>query len=113
MMTCREAEGSLDDLVDGSLPLLKRQALVNHVEECVTCKRALKYVRCTKRLLRRLPRERMPDPMKNSLLDELRKSRSLPDPTRATPQSRHPPHSAHHAATDDDQRSTPGLPVAL
>jgi anti-sigma factor RsiW len=88
MMTCREAAASLDDFVDGRLPLMRRQAFANHVHACSTCTQVLKEVRCTRRLLRRLPRERMPDPMKNRLLDELRRSRSLPDSPRAAPRIR-------------------------
>ena len=84
-MTCRDAAASLDDFVEGSLPLARRQALANHLHECATCTQALKEVRCTRRLLRRLPRERMPDPMKNGLLDELRKSRKQPDPHHLNP----------------------------
>jgi anti-sigma factor RsiW len=93
MTTCREAAASLDDFVDGRLPLMRRQALASHVHECSTCTQALKHVRCTRRLLRRLPRERMPDPMKNSLLDELRISRSLPASPQPAPDSHTPPHS--------------------
>lgn len=96
MMTCREAVASLDDFVDGSLPLMRRQALANHVQECVTCSQALKDVRCTRRLLRRLPRERMPDPMKKRLLDQLRTSRNQPDPAPPLPLSQSPPHSRAH-----------------
>jgi anti-sigma factor RsiW len=106
-MTCRDAAALLHGFVAGSLPLVRRQALANHLRECATCTQALKEVRCTRRLLRRLPRERMPDPMKNSLLDELRKSRKLPSPARPASPSHSPPHFSHHAATNDE-RSTPG-----
>ena len=102
-MNCRDAIASLDDFVDGSLPLVRRQALANHLHECATCAQALKEVRCMRRLLRRLPRERMPDPMRNELLDELRKSRNLPDPAPAAPHSHHSSHSTRHA--EDDPRS--------
>jgi anti-sigma factor RsiW len=101
-MTCRDAAASLDDFVDGSLPLARRQALANHLHECATCTQALKEVRCTRRLLRRLPSERMPDPMKNRLLDELRKSRRLPDSAPPESHSDQPPHSARPAAAADD-----------
>lgn len=81
-MTCRDAAAALYDFDDGSLPRLRRQALASHVRACPACMQTLKDVRCTRRLLRRLPRERMPDPVKNVLLDELRKFRSMPDPAR-------------------------------
>ena len=102
-MTCRDAAASLEDFVDGSLPLVRRQALAEHLRECGTCSRALKEVRCTLRLLRQLPRERMPDLMRNRLLDELRRSRSLvdpahppsPQPSRSAPDEPRYPHGDH------------------
>lgn len=109
-MTCRDAAASLDDFVDGSLPPARRQALADHLLECATCTQALKEVRCTRRLLRRLPRERMPDPMKNGLLDELRKSRKLPDPAPPESRSDQPPHSTRRAAAADDPRSSSAGP---
>lgn len=105
-MTCRDAAASLDDFVDGSLPLARRQALANHLHECATCTQALEEVRCTRRLLRQLPRERMPDPMKNTLLDELRKSRQQPVSAPPESHSDQLPHSARPAAAADDPRSS-------
>lgn len=106
-MTCSEAAASHDDVVDGRLPLERRQAFANHVHECSTCNQTLKHVRCVRRLLRRLPRERMPDPMKNSLLEELRRSRSISSPARPAPHSHSPlvPHP-HQTGPKDTLRST-------
>lgn len=104
-MTCRDAAASLDDFVDGSLPLAGRQALANHLHECATCTQALKEVRCTRRLLRRLPRERMPDPMKNRLLDELRKPRQ-PGPARPPADSTDTSYPMHQAAEDEPGSSS-------
>lgn len=79
-MSCREAMASLEDRLDGSLPPGRRQALAGHLRQCRACTQALEDARCTRRLLRRLARRRMPDPMKAALLDELRRSRTNPHP---------------------------------
>ena len=78
MTTCCDAAASFSDFFDGVLPSERRQALGVHLRQCEACAQVLRDLRCTRRLLRRLPRERMPDPMKNTLLDELRRSRTLP-----------------------------------
>lgn len=77
MMKCHEVVTSLVDFIDDSLPLVRRQAVAGHLRECSACARMLNDVRCTRRMLRRLPRDHMPDPMKKTLLDRLRERRNL------------------------------------
>ncbi|MGH7448410.1 MAG: anti-sigma factor family protein, partial [Longimicrobiales bacterium] len=91
-MTCRDAAASFDDFVDERLPPVMRRALSTHLRECRSCTRVLNDLRCTRRLLRRLPHENMPDPMKHRLLDKLRRSRT-PDPARPAPRSHNSTHS--------------------
>lgn len=71
-MTCTEAARILHDFVDGVLPLAERQRLTRHVRGCATCEAAIREIRCTTRLLGRLPREPMPDRMKAHLLRRFR-----------------------------------------
>jgi anti-sigma factor RsiW len=63
----------LHDALDGNLPQHERQAVDAHVRECAACERAWKELSCTRGLMRRLPRAPMPDPMKQKILDTLRR----------------------------------------
>lgn len=95
-ITCREAAAWLDEYSGGNLPSARRQALATHLRGCGDCLQVLKDLRCTRRLLRRLPRERMPTDMKTYLLHELRRSRPSPDPAPHPyqPGSSQPPRTA-------------------
>jgi anti-sigma factor RsiW len=71
--SCSEVLQLLHDYVDEDLPQSERRVTAIHLRTCAECRTALKELRCTRRLLRRLPREPMPDPMKKTILDALRR----------------------------------------
>jgi anti-sigma factor RsiW len=70
--TCSEVRESLDDLLDDALPPESRQGARVHLRECVECRQSLDRLGYTRRLLHNLPRDTMPHPMKQSLLEALR-----------------------------------------
>jgi anti-sigma factor RsiW len=86
-ITCSDAAASLNDYCDGRLPPGRRQSVVTHLRGCGECAQAVKDIRCTRRLLRRLLREPMPDAMKQDLIHELRRSRTSPAPAPHAHQS--------------------------
>jgi anti-sigma factor RsiW len=70
---CTEFERALEHFLDDALSPAQRQGVHDHVRHCEPCRRTLREMRCIRRLLRKLPREPMPDPMKSTLLDQLRR----------------------------------------
>lgn len=79
-LNCAEAAERLHDYIDEALPPMLRQGLDLHLRRCDRCRRALIELRCTRRLLRSLPRASMPDAMKAELISALRHSRHTPPP---------------------------------
>jgi anti-sigma factor RsiW len=95
-ISCRDAAASFDEYCDGVLPPGRRQTLATHLRECRECTQVVRDLRCARRLLRRLPREPMPDDMKDNLLHKLRRSRTSPEPARHAnqPGPSEPPNAA-------------------
>ena len=76
--TCREATDQLHAYLDDALSPGARQGMETHVRRCDACRDALGELRCVRRLLRSMPRDEMPSPMKQDLLEHLRYLRELP-----------------------------------
>lgn len=74
-LTCPQAAEHLNDYLDDALPHALRQGMAAHLGACARCSRALEDLRCTRRLLRSLPRETIPARLKSDLLDVLRRLR--------------------------------------
>ena len=70
--SCSEVLQLLHDSLDADLPRDVRQVAGAHLRECAECRIVLKELRCTRELLRKLPREPMPDSMKKTILDALK-----------------------------------------
>lgn len=62
----------LDDLLDEALPPARRQDAATHFRSCPGCRAAWRTAICTRRLLGRLPREPMPEPLRQYLIESLR-----------------------------------------
>lgn len=89
-LNCAEAAERLHDYIDDTLPGRARQGVAEHLRDCDTCREILAELRCTRRLLRSLPRDRMPTAMKTALLSAFRTPPIRPRPTqthRSTPGS--------------------------
>ena len=71
-MTCTRARSLMNDYIDGALPERWRQGTAVHLHGCTPCSRILKQLRCTRRLLSKLPPRRMPLAMKNSIMQQYR-----------------------------------------
>jgi anti-sigma factor RsiW len=67
-VNCTSAKILLDGYVDDALPPAVRRGVDAHLRGCRSCLLRFNQLSCTRRLLRRLPREPMPDVMKNRLL---------------------------------------------
>jgi anti-sigma factor RsiW len=81
LMSCGDVGDVFEACIDGSLPPGRQRALGEHLERCRACARALREAGCVRRLLRRMPREPMPDPLKTPLIAALRRSRTYPAPS--------------------------------
>lgn len=108
-MTCRDAAASFEDYVDGSLPSDRRQPLASHLRECPECAQVVRDTRCMRRLLRRMPREQMPDRTKRKLLDELRRSRMPGQSARSATLHDVPPEPQQHPSAGNNADSPPDI----
>lgn len=103
MPGCTEVGGLLDAYVDGTASPLQRDVIELHAAACERCRHALRERRCVRRLLRKLPRGAMPDPMRDRLLSAFRASR----PTPAPPPD--PGNPAPHPIPDLSRPPDPGV----
>lgn len=92
-MTCRDVGDVFEAGIDGSLLPERRRALGAHLDGCHACARAFRAAGYVRRLLRRMPREPMPDPRKTALLAALRSARTCP----SSPVSRPHPLQRYHS----------------
>jgi anti-sigma factor RsiW len=105
--TCSDVAKLLNDYIDGALPQHVRRGAEAHLQTCGECAAGLRDLRCTRRLLRRLPREPMPDVMKNTLLHALRSTRPHSDqPADAPPHSHDDPPHVQHSPPPPESDST-------
>lgn len=75
---CGDVTRRLAEYLDDALPLVERQGIEAHLASCADCAAALRSLRSTTELLGRLPREPMPRPLKERLLEALRSLRRPP-----------------------------------
>src|SRR5690606_39656546 len=101
-LECREIRKSLGDLLDGALSPAERQGIEAHLRDCMDCREVLRELRCTCRVLGHLPREPMPDRMKATLLEALRRARPTSDATH-DPHPPQPPHTRSEEHTSELQ----------
>src|SRR5690606_39562364 len=92
-LTCHEIGESLSDFLEEALSPAERQGIEAHLAACTDCTGLLRGLRCTRRVLGHLPREPMPDKMKATLLEALRRSRPTSNALHDTP-PRPPPHTS-------------------
>jgi predicted anti-sigma-YlaC factor YlaD len=65
MLSCKELVANSSDLLDGQLNLRQRLAVQMHLAMCYRCRRFIKQMRLSQRVLRALPEAAIPE------LDEL------------------------------------------
>ncbi|MEH6566033.1 MAG: zf-HC2 domain-containing protein [Halopseudomonas sp.] len=61
MLTCRDLVARSSDLLDGELGLRQRLALRAHLAVCFRCRRFIRQLRVTQRVIRQLPDAPLPE----------------------------------------------------
>lgn len=75
MMSCRDVAAVAHDHVDGGLPFRKRLGLRLHLIMCAHCRRAIRQLRATVALLRRVAQDAPPPANEAALVAEFRRQR--------------------------------------
>lgn len=75
-LDCEDVKQRASDYLDEALPPGAREPFEQHLATCVNCARYLQEIRQTIHRLGTLPREPMPDPMKELLLRALHNRQS-------------------------------------
>ena len=75
-LACDDVMQRVTEYLDKALPPGETTALERHLAECVNCTRYLQEIRQTIHRLGALPREPMPAPMKDRLLQALHSRQS-------------------------------------
>lgn len=86
MLTCRQLVAQSSDLLDGELSFRQRIAVRAHLALCVNCRRFIRHLRVSQRVVRQLPDAPIPE------LERLLKAMAE---QRATPASSEKPHNKH------------------
>ncbi|OWL89266.1 anti-sigma factor family protein [Halopseudomonas aestusnigri] len=55
MLTCKELVGRSSDLLDGELKFKQRLAVAAHLAVCLRCRRFIRQLRLSQRVIRQLP----------------------------------------------------------
>lgn len=61
MLSCKELVANSSDLLDGQLSLRQRVAVRMHLAMCYRCRRFIKQMRLSQRVLRALPETAIPE----------------------------------------------------
>ena len=72
MLTCQQMTELVTAYLEGALPFSDRLRFHLHLGTCRHCRRYLRQMRVTVRLLRRVPAEPVPDEVMQSLLERFR-----------------------------------------
>lgn len=72
MLTCREIAELLTEYLEGRMPWMQRLQFQLHVGMCGACRRYLRQMRATMKLLGKLPDAPLPKDVETELLERFR-----------------------------------------